>query len=205
MAALCASLPPALAGVACQVVAVAGPRALCPASAGLVANVAGSIVSAGASLVVGCATGADAAALSAVPVGSVRLLAAFGPGGRGSWSCSAVTSVSRFVTAGGSAVWWAGGGPAVPLRARLAARTRAVVASASALVVFFSARRSRGSLLAAHCAVKRGVPVVAIPLGIPATQLPTVAPGVWAATDISGVWSCARVWVPAQAPALLDS
>jgi hypothetical protein len=57
---------------------------------------------------------------------------------------------------------WAGGGPDVPLWARLAARTQAVVAEASALVVF-----------PASPAVARGLlPVVAFPLGFPVVALP---------------------------------
>jgi hypothetical protein len=191
-----AAFPPALAGVAGGVVAVAGSRSLCPSGAGVVAHLARSLSAAGAPLVVGCATGADAAALGAVPVHSVRVFAAFGPGGVGAWAGSAVPAVSRFVAAGGPVVWWAGGGPAVPLRWRLAARTRAVVARAAALVVFVNSVGSRGSLLAARCAAARGVPVIAFPLGFPVARLPLLGAGAWVPAGGSGLWAGAWVWCP---------
>lgn len=191
-------LPPILAATAGGVVALAGSRSLCPSGAGVVAHVARSLAAAGMPLVVGCATGADAAALAAVSPGSVRCFAAFGPGGVGSWAGSAVLAVSRFAAAGGSVWWWAGGGPAVPLRARLAARTRAVVAQASALVVLVNSVGSRGSMLAARFAAARGVPVLAFPLGFPAANLPPLGRGSWVLISGPGMWACAWVWEPAS-------
>jgi hypothetical protein len=197
MAGVVASLPPALAGAAGGVVAVAGSRSLPSGGAQLVASVAHSLVAAGASLVVGCAVGADAAVVTAVPPAVLQVLAAFGPGGAGAWSGSAVSAVWAFAATGGAVVWWAGGGPAVPLRARLAARTRAVVAKASAgLVVFFGSPASRGSVLAAQLAAARGLPVVTFPLGFAPAQLPLRGCGFWTPAGGSGVWAAAWVWVP---------
>jgi predicted Rossmann fold nucleotide-binding protein DprA/Smf involved in DNA uptake len=177
------------------VVAVAGSRLLPPGGAQRVAGVARSLVAAGASLVVGCAVGADAAVVAAVPLASLQVLAAFGPGGAGAWAGSAVSAVRAFAASGGSVSWWAGGGPAVPLRARLAARTRAVVAKASAgLVVFFASLASRGSVLAAQLAAARGLPVVAFPLGFAPVQLPLLGCGSWVSAGGSGVWAGAWVW-----------
>jgi hypothetical protein len=85
----------------------------------------------------------------------------------------------------------------VPLRARLAARTRAVVAKASVgLVVFFGSPASRGSALAAQLAAARGLPVVAFPLGLVPAQLPLLGYGSWVPAGGSGVWAGAWVWVP---------
>jgi hypothetical protein len=194
VAVVVASLPPVLAGAAGRVVAVAGSRSLPPGGAPLVAGVARLLVAAGASLVVGCAVGADAAVVSAVPPSALQVLAAFGPGRAGAWAGSAVSAVRAFAASGGSVSWWAGGGPAVPLRARLAARTRAVVVEASAgLVVFFASPASRGSVLAAQLAVARGLPVVAFPLGFAPVQLPALSVGSWAPAGGSGVW--AGAWV----------
>ena len=193
-------LPPALAAAPGGVVALAGSRSLPPGGAGLVAGVARSLVSAGAVLVVGCAAGADAVVLAAVPPGSVRVFAAFGPGGAGdAGSASAVPVVSRFAAAGGSVVWWAGGGATRPLRARLTARTAAVVSAASVgRVVFLGSPVSRGSLLAAGFAAARGLPVVAFPLGFPPAQLPLLGPGVWRPAGGTGLWASASVWAPLE-------
>ena len=166
------------------VVAVAGSRALPASGRALVVRMASDLAVRGASFVVGCCSGADAALLSAVP-GSVppslvRCLASFGPGGVGSGSYSAVSMVSRFTGLGGSVQWWAGGPVSLPLWVRQADRTRAVVGSANAgLVVFFASPRSRGSLLACRCALSRGLPVLAFPVGFSGSELPLPGPGVW--------------------------
>jgi len=163
---------------------VAGSRALPASGRALVVRMASDLAVRGASFVVGCCSGADAALLSAVP-GSVppslvRCLAAFGPGGAGAGHASAVSSVSAFARSGGLVRWWAGGPASVPLGVRLAVRTRAVIAAADAgLVVFFSSPGSRGSLLACRCAVSRGLPVLAYPVGFSGSELPLPGPGVW--------------------------
>lgn len=166
------------------VIAVAGSRRLPAAGSALVARVASDLAGRGASFVVGCCCGADAALLSAVP-GSVppslvRCLAAFGPDGIGSGPFSAVGQVAKFAQVGGSVRWWAGGPVSTPLWVRLADRTRAVVGQASAgLVVFFVSPHSRGSLLACRCALQRGLPVLALPVGFSAQKLPILGAGYW--------------------------
>ncbi len=173
------------------VVAVAGSRALPASGSALVVRVVADLAAGGFSLVVGCCAGADAAVLSAVPCfvppSFVRCFAAFGADGVGACGSSAVVPVSRFASAGGVVNWWAGGSSAEALPVRLAARTRAVVFSASAgLVVFFSSPSSRGSLLACRLAVGRGLPVVAFPLGFSAANLPVLGAGSWAAFGQNG-------------------
>jgi predicted Rossmann fold nucleotide-binding protein DprA/Smf involved in DNA uptake len=196
-------LPVALAafgGPGAPVVAVAGSRSLPAGGSQLVASAARQLVAAGLRLVVGCAAGADAAAVAAVPPASARVLAAFGPSGAGAaGQASAVAVVQAFTAAGGVVSWWAGGGPGVPLSARLSARTRSVVAQASAgLVVFFASPASRGSALAACSAVGRGLPVIAFPLGFPASQLPSLGAGCWVPAGGAGVWSGSWLWSPEQ-------
>lgn len=166
------------------VVAVAGSRVLPASGSALVIRVASDLAARGASFVVGCCSGADAAVLSAVPglipPSLVRCLAAFGSGGSGAGPASAVAQVSAFAVAGGPVQWWAGGSASVALRVRLAARTRAVVAAAGAgLVVFFASPSSRGSLLACRCAVARGLPVVAFSIGFFGSKLPPLGAGSW--------------------------
>jgi hypothetical protein len=166
------------------VVAVAGSRALPASGAALVVRVASDLAAGGASLAVGCCSGADAALLAAVP-GSVppslvHCFAAFGPGGEGCGQFSAIAAVQAFAAAGGSMSWWAGGPASIPLRSRLAGRTRAVVGAADAgLVAFFGSPSSRGSLFACRCALARGLPVVAFPVGFPAAELPSLGLGSW--------------------------
>lgn len=173
------------------IVAVAGSRALPASGSALVVRVASDLAASGASFVVGCCSGADAALLSAVPgsvpASLVRCLAAFGPGGVGSGPFSAVDPVAKFAAVGGAVEWWAGGPASVPLRVRLADRTRAVVGSASAgLVVFFASPCSKGSLLACRCAVARGLPVLAFPVGFSADRLPVLGAGRWVSSGAMG-------------------
>jgi len=169
------------------VVAVAGSRALPASGSALLVRVASHFAAGGASFVVGCCTGADAALLSsvpgAVPPSLVHCLAAFGPDGAGACSASATKAVFSFTAAGGSVTWWAGGAASVPLRSRLANRTRAVINSAgSGLVVFFSSPGSRGSVLACRCALKKGLPVLAFPIGFSGSKLPDFGGGSWVKT-----------------------
>jgi hypothetical protein len=209
------------------VVAVAGSRSLPPEASAVVAAVARELVVGGCSIVTGCCVGADAAVLTALagtgscaagaPRGtpSLRVLATFGPvsppwpvarytAPGASRDHSAVAAVADALLAGADVRWWAGGGPSVPLRARLAARTRAVVAEASTLVLFPAspAVAGSGSWLAAQCAVARSLPVVAFPLGFPPAALPSLGAGAWGPVGSAGVWAGAWRWVPA--PGLFD-
>jgi predicted GIY-YIG superfamily endonuclease len=192
------------------VVAVAGSRSLPLEASAVVAAVARELVAGGCSLVVGCCVGADAAVLAALAGAGgaaagapFRVLCAWGPGGAGAGPTSAMGTVLAAAGAGVPVVWWSGDGPDVPLRARLAARTRAVVAEASAgCVVFFDSPASRGSLLAAQVAVERSLPVVAFPVGFAPAQLPELGAGVWVPVGLGGVWIGAWRWSPA--PGLFD-
>ena len=181
------------------VVAVAGSRVLPARGAVLVAEAMQLLAGSGCSFVVGCCRGADAAAVSAVPVASARVLCAFGPAGEGAGPASAIVPVLAFAASGGAVAWWAGGGASVPLFARLARRTRAVVSSASSgLVLFPSSPVSRGSWLAADLAVARGLPVVVVPLGFSSSLLPSLGGGQWARANASGVFGSAWCWVASQ-------
>lgn len=182
------------------VVAVVGSRSVTAVGAARVAAVSSHLAGAGCSLVVGCCTGVDVAALAAVPVASVRVLCAFGPGGAGSGPWSAVAPVAAFARAGGAVSWWAGGGPSVALSTRLVARTRAVAKLGQAgLVVFLSSPGSRGSLVACRQAARLGRPVLAFPQGFHGAALPSLGPGQWVPVERGGVWSGAWVWRSAQA------
>ncbi|MCA1602814.1 MAG: hypothetical protein LC776_14670 [Acidobacteria bacterium] len=188
------------------VVAVAGSRRLSPEASALVAQVARELVASRCSLVVGCCVGADAVALVSVPGApgrAVRVLCAWGPGGAGAGPASAVGPVLAAARAGVQVAWWAGGGPSVPLVARLARRTRAVIAEASAALVVFPASSvvaGSGSWLAAAAAVERGLQVVVFPFPVrfSAAELPALGVGRWVATAGAGVWDSAWQWVPGQ-------
>jgi len=192
-------------GVCVAVVAFAGSRSLQPAFAPLVGSVVQSVVASGRSVAVGCCVGADAFALSALTAlapplrGGSRCLCAFGAGGAGSCSLSAVSAVAAWSAAGGSVSWLAGGAASVPLSTRLSARTGAVVGSASvSAVVFFASPNSCGSFLAASLAVGRGLPVFAFACGFCPSLLPSLGAGSWVSAGGIGVWSSAFVWQSSQ-------
>lgn len=191
--------PHCYAGFFVAVVAVAGSRSLPAAFAPLVGRVVRAVVRAGHSVAVGCCIGADAFALSALPVGAGCCFAAFGAGGLGACSVSAVEVVADHATNGGSVVWWAGGGSSVALPVRLAARTHAVIGAASvSAVVFFASPNSAGSLLACRLAVGRGLPVFAFPCSFAGSALPLPCAGAWVAVGGVGVWALAFRWVTTQ-------
>lgn len=190
-------LAPAPAG-AVPVVALAGSRSLPAGGGGLVARVARGLVAAGFRLSVGCCVGADAAVLSAgLPPSALAVFVAFSSGGVGSCSLSAVPAVLSAAAAGVAVSWLAGGPLSVPLARRLAARSAAVVAAASAgCVVFFGSPSSAGSALVCRLAVARGLPLVAFPLGFPPVSLPLPAAGAWAPVPaVPGAF----LFVPSQA------
>jgi hypothetical protein len=190
------------------VVAVAGSRSLPLEASALVAAVAGELVVGGCSLVVGCCAGADAAVLAALAGAGgcaagapLRVLCAWGPGGAGAGPASAVGAVLVAAGVGVPVVWWSGGGPDVPLRARLSRRTVPVVAEASAGCVVFPASPAvagSGSWLAASAAADRGLPVITFPLGFPPAELPELGAGAWVPLGLGGVWTSAWRWAPGQ-------
>lgn len=195
----------ALSAAPAGVVAVAGSRQLPAGAAAVVAGVAAALAGAGLAVSVGCCVGADAAVLSAVPASALRVFAAFGPvsppwvaarySAPGACSLSAVAEVARALLAGASVSWWAGGGAFVPLAARLAARSGAVVAAASVgAVVFLSGPPGprSGSWLVARAAAARSLPLVVVPLGFAGSALPLLAPGGGWRSLGAGAW----LWCP---------
>lgn len=169
---------------AAPVWAFGGSRILSADASAVSGRAALALLASGADLVMGCCKGADACALSAAVdaglAGRVSVLSAFGvldgaahPPGACAWS--AVGEVRRAVAAGASIRPWAGGGALVPLRARLAARTRAVARAGTAGALVVLAPGSRGAVLLANAVADRGLPVVLIPVS--GASLSSLFPG----------------------------
>lgn len=190
------------------VLALAGSRSVPEGSASLVNTALAGLRRPGLRFSVGCCSGFDELALSALPPELVICFAAFGPASPswsvqrytapGAWSGSAVAAVARARLTGVPVRWWSGGGATVPLASRLAGRTAALVQSAtSGLLVFPSSPSSPGSFLAARLAAARGLPVVAVPLGFPGSALPPVGPGHWSPLGPSAwLWLSDQVGLP---------
>lgn len=206
-----------------SLVGFVGSRGLSSRWSALVGRVVSSVARAGRGVAVGCASGGDALALAAaLPSGGglrvplLRVFAAFGPGGAGACGVSAVSLVSQVASfpsaffGGGLRClvsWWAGGGPSVPLRARLRGRSSAVVAAVAAsgsgrgLVAFVSGGpgASRGSWRSVRLAAAAGVPVVVFPCGCSRSCFPVVLGSRWVSAG-SGVWASGWRLVPAGGP-----
>ena len=210
------------------------------ADSALVSGVVGSVLSGGRGVAVGCAVGADALVVSSVLAlgASSRLcvFAAFGPFSL-SWpaacfsapgassSVSSVSGVTEALVAGASVSWWAGGGPSVPLAARLASRSSALVSAVAAsgagrgFVGFVSSPcpaglgpspspsacfsgSGSGSWGSLALAVGLELPVVVFP--VPPSgygrspDLPAFWPGSW--VPLSGVWAGGFRFVPVPPP-----
>lgn len=193
--------------------AIGGPRRLDAAGARRAAAAARELLDHGAALVCGCATGADAAVIRAAAcrdAARLRVLSAFGPvsaapsaaaAAPGAWSGSAVRAVRLAGEAGAAVAPWAGGGPALPLAARLSRRTGAVAAAATAGALVLLHPRSRGALLLARSVARRGLPVVALPVGCAAADLPALdGTGPWAPARPGSMAAALRgwEWLPVQ-------
>ncbi len=118
-------------------VMVCGSRSLPAAALPLVGRVVADFLAAGSRLAVGCAAGADAAALAAaLAAGAAPRVSVFAVGGADgsgfAGSVSAVAGVRTALAAGAVIKWWSGGSVSVPLRERLAARSLACVRAAAA-------------------------------------------------------------------------
>ena len=190
-----------------SLVAFGGSRSLPASAGGLVASVVGACLRAGCSVSVGCAVGADQLVLSAAlaaPGGASRLsvFAVGAASGAGFWSGSALPAVRSAAAAGARVVWLAGGALSLPLRARLALRSRAGLVGASGFVLFLASPSSPGSLSVAVAAVAAGLPVFAFAVGFVGAPLaPRGCPGSWVPSSLAG-FACWR-WVPvASQPAL---
>ncbi len=183
-----------------SLVCFGGSRSLSPSFAPLVSAVVSSVLASSA-VSVGCAAGADAlvvgAALAAAPR-SLRVFCVGDPSGSGFWSGSAPLALLRSAAAAGASVSWAaGGGAAVPFRARLLRRSLAALAGASSFVVFLSSPSSPGSLRVAAAAAARGLPVFAFPCGFPGAPAPLAGcAGFWSQASFVG-FPCWR-WSPGQ-------
>ena len=146
-------------------VLVGGGRAASPRALQVARRFSRSLVSSGFVLHVGCASGVDAAALCGVLAlgncsslfSQMRVFAAFGPSGKGSWRSSAVPAVLAAQRAGFPVTFWAGGSARVPLIARLMSRSLAALKGCSAAVFFGP---GPGSLKVARAALRAGVPVL---------------------------------------------
>ncbi|MBK1722817.1 hypothetical protein CKO23_11235 [Thiocystis violacea] len=166
-------MPPSVSAFAPPVWAFGGSRSLAPQGRALAERAALALLRSGAGLVTGCCTGADASALSAACSAGlakrVSVLSAFGPVADSGWpagACpaSAVAEVRRAAGFGAAVQPWAGGPASIALSARLAARTRAVARACNAGAVVVLAPGSRGALILARAVVRRGLPVVALPV-----------------------------------------
>ena len=195
--------PPATVGFA-------GSRSLPDEAESLVRRVVRGAAAAGRSLATGCAVGADAFALRAAvdlrAAEQLTVFSAFGPYGFGAWRDSAIGPVLNAAKAGAKVRWFAGGPEAVDLRARLAARTFALVSflacrPGSSLVVFLAKPEARGgSWLAVRAAMGRGVRVVVYPVGFPASELPSPGGGgQWAPVSLGGLPG-GVMWRPGEQP-----
>jgi hypothetical protein len=160
-------------------VALGGSRGLSGRGPWVLADVMQSLQVAGHPLIVGCSVGADEVVLRyGAGKGPLQVLAVSANDGRGSWGRTALRSVNRAVALGASVQWLAGGPLSLTLPVRLAARTRAVAAAASAgAVIAISSPDSVGSLLLARSVAARRLPVVALACGFSWLYLPPLASG----------------------------
>jgi predicted Rossmann fold nucleotide-binding protein DprA/Smf involved in DNA uptake len=146
---------------------------------------------AGFQINVGCACGADQAAIQAcLALGAPSALSVFAvgaPGGAGFWSGSACSAVRQAAARGASVQWLAGGPLSVPLFGRLAARSRACLAGCGAAVFFCAPGGSKGSFKTAAVAVNQGINVfVFCSGGVFPPALPGVS-GQWVPAPLFGV------------------
>lgn len=127
---------------------------------------------------VGCASGADAALLSCLPLSIThhsrcRVFAQFSSSGQGAFKSSAVQAVKRAASFGVPVRYLAGGSLSVPVSARLIRRSLAGLAGAG-VAVFFAP--GVGSLSVARHAIAQGIPVLVwsqvFPSSIPSAKTP---------------------------------
>jgi hypothetical protein len=218
---------------------LSGSRDLAPGAADIAAVLA-DLVASGSRLITGCAKGADAQAiraalaLGAPGVAALSVLAAHGPvsppwpaerySAPGAWSGTAVADVAAAQRAGVSVRYWAGGGPEVQFRARLARRSLAAVRLAAAGgpgsgLVAWPTQLPRlpfragpwpscgsGTWASVAAAARLGLPVVVVPAGyladVPPAAWPLLAPGGhWSRVSL-GALAGGWFWQPAESLAL---
>lgn len=179
-------------------VLLGGSRALPPAGLSLARALGADLAFQRLVLHVGCAPGADEAAFAGFSSvgGSAVVFAVGGPSSGFPAGAPPAWIARASATPGVSVRWWAGGPPAVPLRARLARRSRAALVGADAAAWVVSSPASRGSLRAAAAAAAAGIPVFVFPVGFSPAALPALGAGRWVAAVFLDR-SAAR-WLPAQ-------
>ena len=180
-------------------VLVGGGRSVAPGSPAWVAcqAFARAITLAGHQVHVGCATGADQAALICCPPHSLRVFAAFTQSGAGSFPGSAVSVVRTHASLGGSVRWLAGGPLSVPLVARLMARSVRALGGCSAAVFFLP---GRGSLKVARAALRQGIPVLVSRAGMSAAPVLAIRP-----SAVSWLGQSFWLYAPPFQPALIKN
>ena len=152
-------------------IAIGGSRRLPESYAPLIDGMVRNILSTGKNrLVVGCCVGADCYAIRSV----IRFNQLFDlvdcrtildEDLNGGCSLTAIGAVSRLAFKADSVTW--SNNLYLPLRARLAIRTRSVIMSSDAAVLFFDENRSVGTYGAAIIAAKKGIPIYAFGKNIP--------------------------------------
>ena len=181
-----------------------GSRALRVAHTTLVGQVAIACVEAGtAQFAVGCAAGADAAALVALLAAQqapfVRVFAVGSQRGEGFPSTYTLPLIRNAQAAGCKVTWLAGGGLEKPLMKRLLSRTAKCVRfiaehPGGVLCAFFGAGRSSDTEFACKVALSCGLTVVAYTCGGKLPSLPGSGQWVNAPAPFSGgvVWQTHR-------------
>lgn len=171
-----------------KIISLGGSRSL--QSQPVVAAVVAAALAAGFSVQTGCAAGADAlvirSVLAAGAAGRLVVFSAFFPGG-------APALVSEAFAAGARVFFSSFSGP---LAARLAARSRSAVVSASVCAWFLSPSgqaAGSGSLKAAAFAAKSGKPVFVFQCGVPYAPA-SIGAGCWLPSKLWG-FPCWR-WLP---------
>lgn len=167
-------------------VAIGGSRYLSQQYAPLVGELARTIVLSGNRLSVGCCVGADSYAVS----GIIKLGEFFDridcyticdENLNGGCSLTAIGTVAYLATKNFDSVIWADN-LHLPLRARLAIRTKSVILSARTAIFFFGNAKSVGTFRAAVLAVKNGQSVYALGPAKP----PSVGVGAWLPSYVFG-------------------
>lgn len=210
-----------------------GSRALPASSSAVVSRVVSSILSSRCSLAVGCCVGADASVIRAVLAADagprLSVFCAFGPvsppwlaprvsAPGASRSLSWPSGVGAALRAGASVFWWSGGGPELPLVARLASRSAALVSAvassagssavaASGLVGFVSSpcpptlvpSPSPSAAFSGHSSGSWGSLALAAGLGLPVVVFPFPPSGYGRGPELPRFWPGS--WAPVERPA----
>ena len=179
-----------------MLVVFGGSRSLSASFFPLVAQVVSASLARGFSLRVGCARGADDLVVRAVSAADLLpRLAVFCAG-------APPLSLSQSVLSSARVVPFAGGSAAVPIRARLALRSKRAVQGCSVAVFFLSLPALSGSLKAASFAAAEGCQVFAFSCGFSGAPAPLAdQAGAWLPSSLASC-PCWR-WQPAAVqPAL---